>query len=115
MGKKAVPRQLGEKIKSYRKSQRLSQFKLAEAIGINPKYLSRIEVGEAYPSLKTLEKIAVALKVPIKNLFDFSSNQLEKSSSCPNCLLSDNYIETLDDASKNKLQALVVLITKLLK
>jgi len=49
---------LGERIKELRKAKKLSQDKLSEQIGIDPKHLSRIEVGNSYSSLSTLEKIA---------------------------------------------------------
>lgn len=62
---------LGARIKELRKRTDLSQEKFAEKIGIDGKYLSRIEVGKRYPSLETLEHIADALQVEMKVLFDF--------------------------------------------
>ncbi|BCB96118.1 hypothetical protein JZK55_10400 [Dissulfurispira thermophila] len=62
---------LGARIKELRKAKRLSQEQLSEKINIDPKHLSRIEVGKSYPSLDTLEKIAMALDVEIKELFEF--------------------------------------------
>lgn len=69
---------LGQKIKEYRKMRGLTQDSLSELINIEPKHLSRIEVGNSYPSLDTLDKIAGHLKVDLKDLFDFTG--LEKSS-----------------------------------
>lgn len=62
---------LGARIKELRKVRRLSQEQLSEKINIDPKHLSRIEVGKSYPSLDTLEKIAKTLNVEIKDLFEF--------------------------------------------
>lgn len=62
---------LGARIKELRKRAGLSQDQLAEKVGIEAKYLSRIEVGKRYPSLETLEHIADALQVEMKELFDF--------------------------------------------
>jgi len=62
---------LGERIKELRRAKKLSQDKLSEQIGIDPKHLSRIEVGSSYPSLSTLGKIATALHVEIKEFFEF--------------------------------------------
>ena len=62
---------LGERIKELRKTRKLSQDKLSEQVDIDPKHLSRIEVGSSYPSLNTLEKIAIALNIEIKEFFEF--------------------------------------------
>jgi len=44
---------LGSRIKEIRKLRRLSQEELSEKINIDPKHLSRIEVGRGFPSLDT--------------------------------------------------------------
>ena len=49
-----VKKLLGMRIKELRKVRGLSQEELAEMIGIDPKHLCRIEVGNSYPSLDTL-------------------------------------------------------------
>ena len=71
-------RLLGMRIKELRKIRGLSQEALAEKIGIDPKHLSRIEVGKSYPSLDTLEKTANALQVEIKDFFEFDHHSEEK-------------------------------------
>jgi len=53
---------LGQKIKYVRELRNLSQGELAEACGISAPYASEIESGKKRPSVKTLEKIAIALK-----------------------------------------------------
>ena len=62
---------LGERIKELRKNQHMSQEQLAEKIQIAAKNLSRIEVGQGYPSLDTLEQIAVVLRVEMRDFFEF--------------------------------------------
>jgi transcriptional regulator with XRE-family HTH domain len=47
-----------------------SQSKLAIEIGISENQVGRIERGESNPTVKTLLKIASALKVDIKILFE---------------------------------------------
>jgi transcriptional regulator with XRE-family HTH domain len=49
----------------------LSQEKLAEKVNIDPKHLSRIEVGRSFPSMDTLTEISKSLKVELKDLFEF--------------------------------------------
>lgn len=63
---------LGARIKELRKGKGLSQDTLAEQVGIDTKYLSRLEVGRSYPSLDTLERVADALGVELKDFFEFA-------------------------------------------
>lgn len=63
---------LGARIKELRKIKGLSQEGLSEKVDIDPKHLSRIEVGRGFPSLDTLEKIANVLKVELKDFFEFA-------------------------------------------
>ena len=50
-----------EVIRTLRKKKQLTQAKLAALLGIDRSYLSRIESGDAVPSLKLLMKIAAEL------------------------------------------------------
>jgi transcriptional regulator with XRE-family HTH domain len=68
---KTTKQLLGARIKELRKERQMSQEQLAEAVGIEPKHMSRIEVGGSYPSLSRLERIALILGVPMRDLFDF--------------------------------------------
>ena len=62
---------LGARIKELRRIKSLSQEQLAELVGLAPKFISRIEVGRSSPSLETIENIARALQVEIRDLFEF--------------------------------------------
>lgn len=62
---------LGLRIRELRKSAGLSQERLSEIIGVDPKHLSRIELGKSFSTLDTLESLATTLKVEIRDLFDF--------------------------------------------
>jgi transcriptional regulator with XRE-family HTH domain len=63
---------LGARIKELRKAKRLSQEQLSDKINIDPKHLSRIEVGNSYPSLDTLDNISKALGIEMKDIFEFA-------------------------------------------
>ncbi len=63
---------LGARIKELRKLRKLTQDELSEKIDIDAKHMSRIEVGGSYPSLDTLEKMASALNVEMKDFFEFA-------------------------------------------
>ena len=62
---------LGLRLKEYSETRKLTQDKLAEMVGIDPKHLSRIENGRNYPSLETLEKILDSLDVSYEEIFNF--------------------------------------------
>ena len=62
---------LGKRIKELRKAANFTQEKLAELIDIETGSLSGIESGRHFPSLPTLEKIALNLDVELKALFEF--------------------------------------------
>lgn len=75
---------LGARIKELRKLRALSQERLAEMIDIDPKHLSRIEVGRSFPSMDTLTAMAKSLQVEMKDFFEFahqkkSSQELTKA------------------------------------
>ncbi len=61
---------LGLKIRTIRKSKKITQEMLSEKIDISPRQMVKIEMGQAYPSLETLKKLASALQVPIQSLFE---------------------------------------------
>lgn len=58
-----------EKIKYYRKLNKLTQEQLSELSGISCDYLSEIERGKRTPSLKRLIIIAETLDVDISHFF----------------------------------------------
>ncbi len=63
---------LGLRIKEFREKRKLTQDKLAETVGIDPKHLSRIENGRNYPSFETLEKILESLDISYEDIFQFN-------------------------------------------
>lgn len=58
----------GEIIRKIRKQKDLTQEKLSEKAGIDPKSIIQIESGKRNPTLKTLQKIASALKISLSDL-----------------------------------------------
>ncbi|MEA2081999.1 MAG: helix-turn-helix transcriptional regulator [Elusimicrobiota bacterium] len=50
-------------LRKYRKKRELTQEELAEKSGLHPTYIAKIESGRQACSLKTLSRIADALKV----------------------------------------------------
>lgn len=75
----SIRKSFGKKIKEKRLQQYLTQEQLAEKIGISPKSLSQIELGNNFVSSDNLEQICSALNVEAKSLFDFDDeNSKEK-------------------------------------
>ena len=64
---------IGERIREFRVLRGLSQEALAFASEINPTYLGRLERGEKCPTVDTLYKISLGLKLPLHELLDVSA------------------------------------------
>ena len=69
---------LGLRIAKLRKAKKLTQEQLAEKINTSPRALSCIENGVNYPTPNTLEKLANALGLKPKDLYDFDDEVNEK-------------------------------------
>ena len=63
---------LGNRIREYRLKYGLTQFQLAEKLGIDDKHLSRIELGKNMPQANVIAKLAEVFDVEPKSLFEFS-------------------------------------------
>lgn len=59
---------IGRNVKRLRTIQEISQEGLGAKSGLHRTHISLIELGKGSPSMKNLEKIAVALGVPIVEL-----------------------------------------------
>jgi len=62
---------LGKRIRLFRKAKKISQEKLAEMTELSVTFIGTAERGENCPSIKTCQKIAEALGVPLWDLFTF--------------------------------------------
>jgi transcriptional regulator with XRE-family HTH domain len=60
---------IGDRLKSLRESQDLSQGDIEKRTGLLRCYISRVENGHTVPAVSTLEKMARALDVPMYRLF----------------------------------------------
>jgi transcriptional regulator with XRE-family HTH domain len=68
-----VKKELGKRIAALRKRRGLSQEELAQLTGYSVAFLSLVERGINAPSVAGLDRIAQALDVEIRELFDLET------------------------------------------
>ena len=64
---------VGGRVKALRRQRGITQIALAEAIGVEPETVSRLERGSALPSLEKLEKVSDALDASLADLVGHGS------------------------------------------
>ena len=62
-------KEIGQRVKYWRKVRNLSQSKLAEKVSVSQSVITRLESGECMVSVDTLRSIARELQVPLSVLF----------------------------------------------
>jgi len=65
-----LKKKFGRSVKKLRTEKGITQEELAGRASISVDLLSLIERGKSAPSFKTLEQIAIALEVEVKQLFE---------------------------------------------
>lgn len=65
---------IGERIRLYRTESNLTQKKLSELTGIHEVTIRQYEANKYSPKMKNLEKIAVALNIPVNTLLGMDEN-----------------------------------------
>jgi transcriptional regulator with XRE-family HTH domain len=96
---RAATELLGARIRELRKAQGMPQEQLAEILGVEQQYMSRIELGKSYPSLDRLMRIAEVLKVPLPSLFDFAHHS-------PEVLSPEAMVKKIDGMGEHERQLL---------
>lgn len=71
-----LARQLGACIRTLRQETGLSQVEFGEKCGFYQTYLSRVERGQANPTINALEVIANSLGLTVLELFDRVREQM---------------------------------------
>ena len=61
------------KLKELRELKGLTKGQLSSLADLDLSYIGKIERCEKYPNIKTIAKLALALGVPAKDLFDFEN------------------------------------------
>ncbi len=65
-----VKEKIGQRIKELREEQGMSQKDLAYAADLDRSYIASVENGQRNISIVNIEKIAIALGVSLKELFN---------------------------------------------
>lgn len=99
-----IKKDFGLRIKELRNKKGITQYQLAEMVGIDPKHMSHIETGRSFPKADLIEKFADTLDINYTELFKtqhFNNREI---------LLQklDNYLQ---NATDNELQVIYKLIS----
>lgn len=62
---------VGKRVKELRNRLGVSQEELADLAGLDRTYITSVECGKRNISIVNIEKLTVALKVTLKEFFDF--------------------------------------------
>jgi len=66
-----VYKQFATKVQKVRTAKGYTKDKLSSLADLDISYIGKIERSEKSPNLRTIVKLANALEVPVKELFDF--------------------------------------------
>lgn len=64
-----LKKDFGLRLKELRSKKGITQYQLAEMVGIDPKHMSHIETGRSFPKADLIEKFADALGIDYTKLF----------------------------------------------
>lgn len=65
-----LKRVIADNLSRIKYERRLTQAKMAEAIGISLRFYQALETGDQNPSMETIEKIILGLNIPAAELFE---------------------------------------------
>ncbi|HET8707863.1 MAG TPA: helix-turn-helix transcriptional regulator [Pseudomonadales bacterium] len=101
-----------QRLKELREARRLTQARLAELIGVNPRAYNRWERGNFVPQLDTLIKIGDVLNVTLDELSGRATSVQTPAVHNPKLYALLQEVDTLSDEDQ---QALVILMDSLVK
>ena len=94
---------LGQRIKDLRKRNKLTPMELAVIIGMETTNLCKLENGGQLPKEENIEKLAKALNVNVRDLFDFGYMKSQTS-------LQQELIKIINSSSRSELELYYKLI-----
>ncbi len=97
---------LGLKIRTLRKMAGLTQEQLAEAAEVSTNFIGYVERGQRALSIKTLDRIAQALDVSPKDMFEFTEGNADE-------LFYEELLTELRKCTEDDLRVLGILAERL--
>lgn len=92
-----LSKKVGKRIKEIRELRNLKQYELAEILEMEPSNLTRIESGYQMPKEENITKIADALGVREKDLFDFGEcDSKEDLVNKINCIMKKSNLNEIE-------------------
>lgn len=101
--------QVGRRIRELRKARGMTQQQLAERSGLNEKYLGVVERTGENLTLRSIQRIAKALSVPIANLFTGEPERNDKE------VVPEFVRVLLEEGNLGKLRKLRVFLEQILQ
>lgn len=102
-----LKKDFGMRLKELRSKKGITQYQLAEIVGIDPKHMSHIETGRSFPKADLIEKFAEALDVEYTKLFKTEHLQGKD-------ILLKQIISLLKKASEEELKNVYKIVNSLL-
>lgn len=97
----------GKRLKEIRKSSGLSQAELASKIGVDEKYISRLETSTSTPSFAMIIKLSDTLNTDIESFFKFNHLKTREELLC-------NISNRLKNASEKDIRIINKIIDDIL-
>lgn len=66
-----ICKNFAKRLKEIREKKGLSKGQLSSLADLDMSYIGKIERCQKFPNIKTIAKLAIALEIPAKDLFDF--------------------------------------------
>ncbi len=98
----------GKQLRAIRNNVEWSQGDLANATGLSVEAISNLERGLNYPSYQTLEKLSEALKVPVRDFFEFDEQESARSELLVALLTNARQLSDSDLAAAVKIMQVLV-------
>ena len=104
--KKEINILVGENIRFYREKMGLTREKLAELVGITPRFLADTELGFVGVSLTNLKKICEVLGISSDRLLWSKQEEVDISERLKH--IPYEYIETIEKLIQNQLEIIAI-------
>ncbi len=107
-----LSRELGLRIRNYRKQKKISQEQLAEMCSLHPTYIGQVERGEKNVTIESLYKITSSLEISLSDLLQ-NIEFFEKSTN-PSQIALYHQISQLPVSTQEKVYSIFQEILRLL-